>query len=490
MKLTSLFIHTAFAAALLTGTVACNKGLDINTDPTKPGTATLESLITGAEKSALDIMYGEAVNGRIGMLYSQYWAQGQKETDSRYQLDESSNNTLWGIYRSALGNLQEIVRINEANPEAGSPNQVAIANILSVWIYQVLADSYGNVPYSQALSGLADFTPVYDDAAGIYDSLLQKLDRQIQLLDTANGGFRSGELIYNSDVTKWKKLANSLKLRMGMRMLGGSGVNATKARGIIEAAVAAGVLSSSSEDALFPYQAAIGDQFPFNEQSGAGISNAYVVSETLVKYMKSVSDPRLPIYARPIENGSIVGKPYGINASSNEYNISNLSYPGKRAYDPTFPGIVMTYTEVEFDLAEAAARGYTVSGTAEEHYANGIRASFAFWGLSSDSASAYLLRVPYNAGNWRNSIGSQKWLGLYMQGLQGWFERNRLNFELPGDDVSFVAPVAGSLDPNVSFLPYRITYPVSEANINRVNYTDAGRDIGGDSKGTKLWWMK
>lgn len=489
MKFTS-FINIVLAATLVVGAAACNKGLDINSDPTKPGTATLESLITGAEKSALDIIYGEAVNGRIGMLYAQYWSQGQKETDSRYQLDESSNNTLWSIYRGALGNLAEIVRINQASPQAGSPNQVAIANILSIWIYQVLADAYGNVPFSQALSGLADFTPVYDDAAGIYDSLIQRLDRQVKLLDTASGGFRSGELIYNSDVTKWKKLANSLKLRMGMRMLGGSGANEAKARNIIELAVAAGVLSSAADDALFPYQAAIGDQFPFNEQSGAGISNAYVVSETLVKYMKSVNDPRLPVYTRPISNGSIVGKPYGINASSNEYNISNLSYPGTRAYDPTFPGIIMTYTEIEFDLAEAAARGYSVPGTAAEHYANGIKSSFAFWKLSADSANAYLLRVPYAAGDWRNIIGSQKWLGLYMQGLQAWFERNRLKFELTDDAASFVAPVAGSLDPNVSFLPCRITYPVSEANINRVNYTNAGKDIGGDSKGTKLWWMK
>ncbi|BAV07200.1 Starch-binding associating with outer membrane [Filimonas lacunae] len=473
------------------GIMACKKGLDINNDPTKPTTATLESLITGAEKKSLDIIYGNAVNGKIGMLYAQYWSQGQKETDSRYQLDETSNSTIWSLYQSALGNLNEILRINAENPESGSPNQVAIANILSVWIYQVLADCYGNVPYSQALAGLDDFTPVYDDAATIYDSLVKKLDAQVALLDTAAGGFRSGELIYNSDVAQWKKLANSLKLRIGLRMLGGTEVNAAKAKTIIEAAATAGVLNGTDDDALFPYLASVGDQFPFNEQSGTGISNEFVASETLVKYMQSVNDPRLPVYVRPSsDDKAYVGKPYGINASDNQYNLSKLSFPGARAYDPTLPGIIMTSAEVEFALAEAAARNYAVSGTAAEHYEKGIRYSFAFWGLSDDSATSYLARMPYVANDWRNVIGVQKWLALYMQGLQAWFERNRLDFSMPGGEDLFVAPVAGSLDATAPFLPTRLTYPVSEANINRVNYTDAGKAIGGDTKGTKLWWMQ
>lgn len=480
--------HIIAGLSLLGIVTSCNKGLDINNDPTKPVTATVEALLTGAERAASNVIYNNYVNGKVGMLYAQYWSQTQKEGDSQYQLDEGCNNTLWSLYSGALANLNEIVRLNNANPAAGSPNQVAIANILSVWIYHNLTDIYGNIPYSQALAGQQNFTPVYDSSRAIYDSLIAKLDAQLAVFDTSKGNFRSGELIYSGDIDKWKKLANSLKLRIGLRM---ADKNEVRARQTIEAAAAAGVMTGAADNAFFPYLAAVPDQFPFNEQSGAGIPNDYQVSETLVKYMQQLGDPRLPVYARPAgDDNTYKGKPYGVNKFDGGYGYANFSYPGIRAYDPTFPGIIMGYPEVEFALAEAAARGYSVSGSAADHYASGVKASMAFWGIADSAAAAYLLRVPYNGSDWRNSIGAQKWLALYMQGLQAWFERTRLNFEKPGGETLFKSPAGGSLDANVTLVPYRLTYPVSEATINRKNYTDAGTAIGGDTKGTKLWWNK
>jgi hypothetical protein len=99
-------------------------------------------------------------------------------------------------------------------------------------------------------------------------------------------------------------------------------------------------------------------------------------------------------------------------------------------------------------------------------------------------------KVPYNEADWRNVIGTQKWLALYPQGLQGWFERLRLNFRKPGGDSLFKAPVDGSLDQNVKFVPYRLTYPVSEQQQNSASYQAAATAIGGDTKGVKLWWNK
>jgi hypothetical protein len=468
--------------------LSCTKGLESkNYDPTKPVALPVETLLAGAERSASNVMYNNYVNGKIGMLYAQYWSQTQKESDSQYLLDEGCNNTLWGIYSSALSNLNEVVRLNNVNPEAGSPNQVAIANVLSVWIYHVLTDTYGNIPYSESLKGLGDFTPAYDDAKIVYDSLLKRLDAQLALFDSSKGTFKTGELIYNGKVSSWKKLANSLKLRIGLRV---AEAEEARAKPIIEAAISGGVFESAADDAFFPYQAVAPDQFPFNEQSGAGLPNDYQVSETLVKYMQQVSDPRLPVYARPATlDGTIKGKPYGIGKFDGGYGYNAFSYPGTKPYSPTFPGIIMSYAEVEFALAEAAARNFNVPGTAAEHYEKGIRASLAFWGVSAE-AGAYLEKVPYHAADWKNCIGSQKWLALYMQGMQSWFERLRLKFAKPGGEDLFVAPAGGSQDPNVTVVPNRLTYPASEANINRANYLSAGQAIGGNTKGTKLWWNK
>lgn len=465
---------------------SCSKNLtDMNNDPTKPTTAPGESLITGAEKAASDVLYNNYVNGKIGMLYAQYWSQTQKESDSQYKLDEGCNNILWGLYSGALSNLNELVRLNGVNPANVTTNEVAIANILSVWLYQVLADVYGNVPYHDALQGLNNFTPKYDDAQAIYDSLVQKLDAQIAAFDTARGNFKSGEMIYNGDISKWKKLANSLKLRLGMRM---ADADPVKSRQVVEAAVASGVLQSAADDALFPYLATTPDQFPFNEQSGTGIPNDYVMSATLVNFMKQYNDPRLPVYARPTKgDGSYQGKLYGQGLPfGNDFTV--YSYPGTRVYAPDFPGIIFTYSEVEFALAEAAARGYAVGGSAAQHYNNAVLANMQFWKVTDTAANAYLAQVPYSDANWRNVIGTQKWLALYMQGVQAWIERVRLNFSNPDGSALFIAP--NSLDPNVKLVPFRLTYPISEGSINGTNYKAAGTAIGGDTKGTKLWWNK
>ncbi|RFM26507.1 SusD/RagB family nutrient-binding outer membrane lipoprotein [Deminuibacter soli] len=464
---------------------ACTKGFTgLNTDPTKPSTAPPDALITGAEKAASDVLYNNFVNGKIGMLYSQYWSQTQKESDSQYKLDEACNNTLWGLYSGALSNLQEVVRLSSVNAAAVSPNEAAIANILSVWLYQTLADVYGNVPYHDALTGLNNFTPHYDSAQAIYDSLVQKLDAQVAVFDTTKSTFKTGELIYQGNLTKWRKLANSLKLRIGIRMADAA---PEKSKQVVEAAAAAGVLQPG-DDALFPYLATTPDQFPFNEQSGTGIPNDYVMCKTLVDFMTSLKDPRLPVYARPTKgDGSYQGKPYGLGLPfGNDFTV--YSYPGTRVYAPDFPGIVCTYSEVEFALAEAAARGYAVSGTAEGHYQNAIAANMKFWGIADTAAQAYITTVPYDAANWRNSIGTQKWLALYMQGIQSWIERVRLNFKKTDGSDLFTAP--NSLDPTVQLVPYRLTYPISEGNVNSTNYHQAGEAIGGDTKGTKLWWNR
>jgi hypothetical protein len=115
----------------------------------------------------------------------------------------------------------------------------------------------------------------------------------------------------------------------------------------------------------------------------------------------------------------------------------------------------------------------------------------AFWGVSDSVAiNAYLARVPYNPSDWKDCIGTQKWMAFYMQGMQSWFERTRLDFKQPGGAALFIPPVAGSLDPTVTMVPYRLTYPVTEAVENAVNYQHAAAAIGGDAKGTKLWWNK
>ena len=111
------------------------------------------------------------------------------------------------------------------------------------------------------------------------------------------------------------------------------------------------------------------------------------------------------------------------------------------------------------------------------------------WSITdSKVVAAYLTGVPYNVGNWKNVIGTQKWLALYMQGLQGWLERLRLDIKKPNGDILFIDPASGSLDPTVKDVPKRLKYPSSSRASNAANSEQAAKNIGGDTQAVKNWW--
>ena len=107
----------------------------------------------------------------------------------------------------------------------------------------------------------------------------------------------------------------------------------------------------------------------------------------IVDMMNTLADPRRPAYFDPMADGTYVGGPYGYTSP-----YANYSHLSAWIHDPTFPGIVMTYDEVQFYLAEAAARGFTVPETAETYYKMVSHASFEYWGVSADSAAAYIAK--------------------------------------------------------------------------------------------------
>jgi hypothetical protein len=469
---------------LITVVVAtgCKKLDDINLNPNKPTTSDPNYLITGAEKSTMDILYSTLQNGYFGMHYAQYWSGNSRTGDSQYAIDEGNNSALWNTLYRSIFNLQQIEVLNSQKANPAAKNQNAISKILKVWMFQILTDTYVDVPYSDAFKLETNITPKYDDAKAIYASLVDTLTAQVNALDEAEPTFGNSEIIYKGDVLAWKKLGHSLLLRLAIRM---ADADPQKAQSIIEANYQQ-AMTSNADDALFTYVNAAPNKFPMND-SEREITD-FFVSQTLVDYMKSVNDPRLNIYVRPSQAGTITGMPYGYAASdTTRPAIRNYSYPGTKIYSPEMDGILMNYSEVEFILAEAAARGWSV-GDAAMHYENGIKASMAYWGVTT-GIDEYITTVPYNQADWKNVIGTQKWLALYPQGFQAWFERIRLDFKKPGGDSLFVAPHNGSLDANVKFVPTRLTYPTGEQTQNKASYDAAVSKLNGDTKAIKNWWM-
>ncbi|ACT91610.1 SusD/RagB family nutrient-binding outer membrane lipoprotein [Dyadobacter fermentans] len=469
------------AAVLLTFT-GCDNFESLNTDPARSSETQPEFLLSNAEKRASDLMYDSYFNGRIGMELSQYWMGTDKTSDGRFLF---TNDGLWaGLYAGPLMDLKEIGNYYDRHPAERSAHTLAVAEILKAWIFHVLTDVYTDIPYSQALQGEDIPQPVFDQGREVYAALLGSLKTQVEVLSGTTSGVIRGDILAKGDVQQWIRIANALRMRIALRMVDAA---PAEAKAIIEEA-AKNTLASTAQDVFFPYNVATTtNRFPYNDVERPLVE--FAVTSTLVDYLQSVNDPRLPVFARPDEtNGKYVGKVYGTEA--NLPTMIGLSKPGVIAYSGSAKGYVITYAEVAFMKAEAAARGMNVgTDTPEALYNEAVRASMTQWGIADAKAvDDYLKRVPYKAGTWKNVIGTQKWIALYMQGLQSWLERLRLDPKKPDGTVLFIPPASGSLDPDVTDVPKRLKYPSNTRAANAQNSADAAKRIGGDTQAVKNWW--
>ncbi|SKB68609.1 SusD/RagB family nutrient-binding outer membrane lipoprotein [Dyadobacter psychrophilus] len=461
----------------------CDNYDTLNSDPARSSETQPEFLMANAQKRASDLLYDTYFNGRIGMQLAQYWTGTDKTGESRFLF---TNDGLWnGMYSGPLMDLQEIGNYYKRHPAESSEHMLAVAEISKAWLFHILTDVYVDIPYSQALKGDVMVQPVYDKGKDVYMALLASLKTQVDVLAGPTSGAIRGDIIGGGSAPQWIRIANALRMRIAMRM---ADVQPAEAKAVIEDAVK-NTFTAISQDAFFPYNtAAATNRFPYNDVDRPLVE--FAVTSTVVDYLTQTNDPRLPVYARPDEtNGKYVGKPYGTEA--NTPTMIGLSKPGVMAYSGSARGNMITYAEVAFIKAEAAARGMNVgTATAELLYNEAVNAALAQWGITDAKVvSTYLAKVPYKGGNWKNVIGSQKWLALYMQGIQGWMERLRLDIKKPNGAELFIAPVSGSLDQDVKDgVVKRLKYPSASRASNAVNSEQAAKSIGGDSQATKNWW--
>ncbi len=475
-KIAFLFL---IAFATLSG---CKKFEEINTDPARPEETSPQYLLANAEKRAVDLMYGGYYNGRIGMHFSQYWTGTDKTSESRNLLIDDG---LWGaLYSGPLMDLQEISNYYNRNPQERNPHMLAVAEILKSWIFHVLTDLYIDIPYSEALNVEAFPQPAFDNAEDVYMNILNNLAAQITVLEGDAPAPITGDVIGGGDAQKWIRFANALRMRIALRM---ADVKPQEAAAILEAA-AGNTLTGVNDDIYFGYQnSAATARFPYNDAERPLVE--FAVTSTLIDYQQANDDPRLPVFARVAKSSEIYrGKVYG--TADNSPLLDSLSMPGEEVYSPTFKGYIITYAEVMFIKAEAAARGINMpDGGAADVYKLALRASMEQWNVSDTAAvTAYVNAHPYDEGSWKNVIGTEKWLAMYMQGIQSWMERLRLDFKKPDGTNLFIPPASGSLDPDVSDVPHRLNYPNATRNSNAANVDKAAQRIGGDTKATKNWW--
>lgn len=464
---------------LATGVVACSDDLsEVNVDTKAPTEVPADVLFSNATKNLIDQMVSTNVNTGIFKLVAQYWTETTYTDEANYNLVERDiNGAQWIIlYRNVLKDLEEAKMILNENPDSSLSegqiqNRLAMIEVLQVFTWHVLVDTFGDIPYTEALD-LQNSTPVYDDDAAIYADIVTRLDSAISQLTDGAGGFGTADYLYNGDGGQWSKFANSLKLRLALRY---ANVDDAKAAQMATEAIAAGVFESHADNASMTYEASAPNTNPIWEDLVQSGRADFVAANTLVDRMNSLDDPRRNDYfAQNLGAGVYDGGTYGANGNTQ----GNSTIYSERFEDPTLEGVILDYTEVEFLIAEAAARGY-ISEDAETHYNEAITSSILYWDGTEAEANAYIAQpaVAYSQTNWIEKIGVQKWIALYNRGFEAWSSWRKLDFPKLPNAAQSGLPV-----------PLRFTYPVSEATLNGANWEAASSAIGGDEQQTPVFW--
>ena len=478
-----IYIFSLFAVSLM---IACTDDFEeINADPNEPTVVPADNLFTQAEFSLSDLVWGRALNFEFGMLMVQHFAQNEYAEDSRYNQNNSTFSTPWARFYSGSAldgdnkgpggivdlNEARILTENNANlTDAERDNRLAQIAILRVWAIQNMTDIWGAIPYSQALQPEEFPNPIYDSQEEVYNGIIEELNAAIALIKTGASGFTDADVIYGGDMAMWGKFANSLKLRIGMRI---SDKAPAKASTLVSEALSnpMGVISSNAENANFTFGS---DQRLANPFFVDQITrDDFVITEILVEELKDKNDPRLDYYAKinPAV-GEIKGMPYGLTDAKAFALKQVTSRPADAIRQATAPAKLLTYAEVEFFKAEAYARNIA-SGTPSAAYESAIMAAMKDWGVESAAIDSYIAAHPYNNVD---DIAYEKWVALYTQGLEAWAESRRMDF-----DTKFLVKPTAAVTP---IIPVRAFYPAIEQEANAGNLAN----VGVNDMVTPLWW--
>ncbi len=537
--------------------IGCQESLDdINKNPNNPEIVPPHGILISATKELMDATRNDFESGRMTLPWVQYSAQVQYTEEDRFQFRETSSVALYTNMFRVAKDFKDIININEdperaveASVYGNNQNQIAVARIMLAYTFSILADSFGPVPYYSYGNSDPDFqaldlqkypNPTYASQEKIYADILEELKSASNQLILADNNL-AGDKIFNGDMSKWKKFANSLRLRLANRLK----VAIPSAQGHITDAINSGVMTSNADNAVQPYSNDLLTPSPMFTAVFVNSRTDFKVTSTMVSVLKgqkgavSAVDPRLYKYAAPVyqvdaddnfitdddgnkvtvklqptagqfvydTNGftqnskrldNYIGNPYGLTRQMAPAQAnSGTSWFSNNILKADFGEVLMEYSEVEFLLSE-------INGWDDTHYKNGVKASLDKWGVSVADAAAYLSALP--TANQENVL-NQKWIALFMQPQEAYAEWRRTgypNFLIkPGDVNPLLVPLANgtntytfvALSPSgitLTEMPSRITYPVSMKQLNPTGYASgvAGLGEGGDKVNTKLIWDK
>lgn len=426
--------------------------------------------------------YNEDVLRDFGGVYGQYYVNLNTLSYDRFIQSR-------GDYRYYLP-IQHANIIYEKAEEQDLPNRMGVALVLKSFIFAEMTDEMGDLPYSEAVNPEETLYPKYDDQEDIYmgeNGLLASLEKANQLLSTVEDGLdATADILYGGSVMKWRKFANSLRLRLLIRVSNKVDVD-DKINEIVENPDQFPIFEDNSDNAELPYiDGSSSYSSPFGVSTNQG--NVYYTERaacaTAIDALSEINDPRLSAYFDPIPSNpdEYVGIPAGIGSPSS-YNggedyFSRLSSKFKEDYNEFLPAKMLQYSEVMFLLAEAAQRNI-ISGDGEDYYLNGIEASFDYWQVEPPVDYYTQEKVTYDGT--LEQIITQKWMANFCVGAEAWFDYRRTGY--PQFYIGASTTLSGQ------FIQ-RLMYPTDEESNNLTSLQEAIARQGENDNLTKMWYLK
>ncbi len=473
-------------AVLFTGLVSCNDFEELNRDPTRMTEVDVASLLT---QTVFDAGTRSSSYDDIGNYIGQYWTNTSL-IDQRHRYDFRGSDSE-AVYDNIYGTLYDIQDLKQRAAREGLSDYRGAGMVLEAYLTTYLTDVFGPVPYFEALEGDdLNFRPRFDTQESIYRANLDSLDRAYDLLATQPGGnfIREGDPFYFGDNLSWRKLANSLKLRMYMKMVN---VDPSVVSEIASLINGGELISSSAEAAAIIYDG----RFGLDATRNNGTAGSVTLGETFADVLQAHLDPRRPQLAAvgEAQDGSPVvdeqGNPIYRGVPSGEEpdivrSFEGLAAPYTGLNGETAPSILFSHAEVEFYIAEAILQGY-VTGDAAAHYQAGIRASCERWEVDDAATEAFLARediaLAEDTEQALQQVWEQEYVNFYDQGYDGWLHYRRVGYP------EFHVGSAMLTDE----IMQRMVYPPLLKSINQANYTEAVNSLDqGDNLLSGGWWSE
>ncbi len=493
------------AFALIT---ACDDGFDeMNTNPVRltsvdPAFQLNYTIIESAPVYG-NLTYETTIVRQMITPFTGVGTGGNLNQDNR-----SATQDNWQRYfRNIVKNVTDVVERTKDDPE--NANLYHMARIWRAHAFMVLTDTYGDIPYTEAgLAYLGEIVfPAYDSQEAVYTDILNELETAAAALDAAKP-IASQDILYKGDVTRWKRLGNSLLLRAAMRL---TKVNPGLAQQYVDKAVAGGLMQSNDDNAVIRHDANYRN--PLGTQLNGGQAPFYYLDQEFVNFLKSNNDPRLAAIAvryvgalsgnDQVEENAVrtadvqVGMPQGYDNTTippvaeaaglaSLFDYSQLDR--KRLGDPEAPSFLVTYAQTQLLLAEAIVRGWA-QGDANSLYPASIVAhmeQLAAYGDDSNIPDSlvdvYIQTHPLAVGKELEQINNQYWVASFLNGPEAF-----ANFRRSGYPVVAPNPYPGSDLKTEDFIR-RLTYPDSELTVNKEHVDVAISRQGPDDLDTRIWW--